>query len=256
MNILCVTQSSGIDIFNALARRLSPPGSGGRRAFIVSDSAYYYKKFLLKNRDFESDSVVLKEWDVTAKRNHSFDPDLLKRYEEELGGPGIFGALFTDRRMVYGPLCGFTQDERRRMPDSALLSILQEALVRIDRLLEEVKPDLICGFVCVTFMDYLLALFGRARGIRYINLRTARVANFFLMESTINDPSPEFLSVYRAFADGSRAALPEAKTYIADMRDKGLKYEGVVPACATPPAIAATLSDRVRSLAGAAYFSL
>lgn len=256
MNILCVTQGRGLKLFHALAEKLVPPDELGKRAYIVSDSAHYKLEWLSQYPDFEKNNKVLREWDVTKSRAQPIDYKLLARYERELGGPGIFGALFADRRMVMGPFCAFQQDYRRRFSDAELYSILQESLVAIDKLLTEVKPDVICGFICVTPLEYLVSLFARARGIRYINLRTSRIANYFLLSSTINDPPPELLPIYKEYLFGENLNQHEAREHIAKVRAKNIKYEGVVSASERPPVLRTPLSGRCYNLVRTIYQSL
>lgn len=236
MNILCVTQGQGLRFFSALANRLVPEGRG-RRSFIVSDSLFYNKAWLKSYPEFETENDVLKEWDLTAIRNRHVDYALLERYETELGGPGVFGALFADRRMIMGLFCAFQQDYSRRFSDDELWSILQECLVRLDEFLTRTKPDLICGFICVTPLEYLMALFARARGIRYINLRTSRISNYFLLGSTILDPSPEIVDGFTRILSGSNPHAQQALAHIGNVRTKAVKYEGVVPPSQKPPVL-------------------
>ncbi len=254
MNILCVTQGQGLKLFDALARSLVPDGQG-QRSFIVSDSVYYKHTWLKNNPDFGAKNSVLKEWDVTAQRHRAVNLELLAEYERELGGPGVFGAMFADRRMVMGQFCAYQQDYRRRFPDEELLSMLQECLVRIDEFLKATKPDLICGFICVTPLEYLVSLFARARGIRYINLRTSRISNYFLLGSTILDPSPELYEPYQRFQNEFNPYRDQALAHIQNIRSKKVKYEGVVPPSEKPPIMRNSLTSRVRAVLGAAYAS-
>lgn len=236
MNILCVTQGQGLRFFSALAEQLAPEGTG-RRSFIVSESIFYNRTWLKNQPGFEAKNDVLKEWDLTSVRNRPVDFALLERYEAELGGPGVFGALFADRRMVMGPFCAFQQDYRRRFSDDELYSILQECLVRLDEFLTLTRPDIICGFICVTPLEYLISLFARARGIRYINLRTSRISNYFLLGSTILDPSPEIVDAYTRLLSGNNPHTEQALAHINNVRSKAVKYEGVVPPSQKPPVL-------------------
>lgn len=255
MKVLCVTQGQGLKLFDALARKLTG-GAAQSSAFIVTDSAHYKNVWLKKNPDFETHHSVLKEWEITSKRNSPVDYTLLDRYEKELGGPGVWGALFADRRMVMGPYCSFQQDYRRRFTDAELASILQECLVRIDAFLTETKPDLICGFICVTPIEYLIALFARARGIRYINLRGSRITNHFLLSSTVLDPAPELFENYEKFRNGENAYKQKALDHIASTRGKKVKYEGAVSATSKPLVVQMGLFKRFRQMAGAFYRTL
>lgn len=251
MKVLCVTQGQGLKLFDALAKKLDDGGNS--TAFIVTDSAHYKQKWLKKHPDFENRHTVLKEWDITSKRNSPIDHALLDRYEKELGGPGIWGALHADRRIVMGPYCTVQQDYRRRFTDSELTSILQECLVRVDALLTDFKPDVIISFICVTPIEYLVSLFARARGIRYINLRPSRVTNNFQLVSTTMDPSPELVASYRKLLSGENQYTQKALDHIANVQSRKVKYEGAIRATSKPMVVQLGLITRLKQMAYAFY---
>lgn len=252
MKVLCVTQGQGLKLFHALAHELTND-TGDKCGFVVTDSLYYKNVWLKDNHDFENKNNVLKEWDLTSQRSLTIDKELVARYENELGGPGVFGSLFADRRIVMGPYCAFQQDYRRRYSDEQLYSILQSCLVGIDKFLNDFKPDLIIGFICVTPIEYLISLFARARGIRYINLRTSRISNYFLLGSTVLDPSPEIVDTYNDILSSDNPYREEALIHIDKIRQKKIKYEGVVPPSEKPPVMSYPLSSRVKGLIYGAY---
>ena len=234
MNLLFATQSDSLPLFVELAEILAKRRGKGRCAFTLADS-WAYADWLQRNPGFESqDHYLLKEWHLTEVRDADPDYALLERYERELGGPGLFGAVVADRRLIMGHDCTYTQDYRRRFSDRELLSILQTAVVEVDRMFEEVKPDAVFTFICVTLLDYLVYLFARARGVRVFNLRTTRIGNHVHFSSTINDPSPEFLvAMARVKREGS-PRLEAARAHIASVRATHGRYEGVVAASASP----------------------
>ncbi len=234
MNMLFATQSDSLPLFVALSEALAKRRSKGRNAFTLADS-WAYADWLRLHPDFEAqEHYLLKEWHLTGVRDADPDYALLERYERELGGPGLFGAVVADRRLIMGPDCTYTQDYRRRFTDRELLSILQTAVVAVDRMFEEVRPDAVFTFICVTLLDYLVYLFARARGVRVVNLRTTRVGNHVHLSSTLNDPSPELLVAIAQVQRTGSPMLEAARAHIASVRTTHGRYEGVVVASAKP----------------------
>jgi hypothetical protein len=148
-------------------------------------------------------------------------------------GPGLFGAIVADRRLIMGPNCSFSQDYRRRFTDAELLRILQNGCEAMEKLFDALKPDLVVGFVCVSILEYLAFLFARARAIRYLNLRTTRIGNRVLLADSHRDPAPE---AARALLAGP--ACPEAdavaRDWIATARAEHARYEGVTAPSVRP----------------------
>jgi hypothetical protein len=143
-------------------------------------------------------------------------------------GPGIFGAIIADRRMLMGPDCTYTQDYRRRYTDEQFLCILERACIAMEKAFDTVKPDLVVGFICNSLLEYLGFLFARARGIRYLNLRTSRIGNRVLLSDTHRDPAPEVVQAYAAGEGIGETAIDQAKKLIRSAREVSAKYEGVV----------------------------
>jgi hypothetical protein len=128
-----------------------------------------------------------------------------------------------------GPDCTYTQDYRRRFSDEQLLTILQKSLEEVERLFDELKPDLVVGFICVTILDYLVYLFARSRGVRYLNLRPTRIGDRVTFASTINDPSPELADSNAAINISRKSVyLDEARQYLHRVREEHGRYEGVI----------------------------
>jgi hypothetical protein len=195
----------------------------------------FYRQWLRERPEFETAGhLILKEWEVTARRHAKPDLDLLASTSASGRRSGLFGAIVADRRLFMGPDCTYTQDYRRRFTDDELLCILQEGLIATERLYDVLKPDYVVGFICVTFLEYLSYLFARSRGVRVLNLRPTRIADRVIFGSAINDPAPEFLHVYRkALVDGS-PSIEAARGYIRRVREERGQYEGVVRPSARP----------------------
>ena len=250
MRLLFATQATSLRVFDGLRAALSQKIRVERAGFIVADSMFY-RRWIREVPQFETAGhAILKEWDVTARRHAKPDRDLLARYERRLGSEaGLFSAIVADRRLFMGPDCTYTQDYRRRFTDDQLLCILQEGLIATERLFDELRPDALVGFICVTFLEYLAYLFARARGIRVLSLRPTRIADRVIFASTINDPAPEFLDEYRRAVVDGLPHMDEARQYIGRVRTDHGRYEGVMAPSATPALVVNPRREPVRKAA-------
>jgi hypothetical protein len=222
-------------LFEALRAALDRKGDVERAGFTLADS-WSYLGWLQDRPDFESQGhLLLKEWEITRERQGQPDRALLARYERELGGPaGLFGAIVADRRLIMGRDCTYSQDYRRRFMDDELLCILQNALLATERLFDELRPDVVVGFICVTLLDYLVYLFARQRGVRFLNLRPTRIGDRVIFGSLLNDPTPEFMQAYRQVQQKGSSFITEAKNYLQRVREQHGRYEGVIRVSSKP----------------------
>ena len=249
MRILFTTQGTSLRVFDGVRAALSQKIEVERAGYIVANSMFY-RQWLRESPQFETAGhLIVKEWEVTARRNGKPDLDVLARYEHQVGAEaGLFAAIVADRRLFMGPDCTNTQDYRRRFTDDELLCILQEGLIRTEQLFDDLKPDVVIGFICVTFLDYLAYLFARSRGIRVLNLRPTRIADRVTFGSAINDPAPEFLDAYRrVLVDGS-PRMEDARQYLRRVREDHGMYEGAVrPSAGTALVVNARRESAVKA---------
>jgi hypothetical protein len=204
---------------------------------VIADSQFF-DQWSSKTSDFLCDaSACLKEWEVMGQAT-GITPDLYKLqvYEQQLGGTaGLFGAIVADRRILMGHDATYSQDYRRRFTDEQLLSILLAACEQVERLFDDFRPTHVVGFICVTFLDYIVYLFAKARGVPYFNLRPTRIQDKVIFSSTINDPSPEMVMSYHYFLEGGDSSIRDlAVQYIENARASHSKYEGVIPTSDKP----------------------
>jgi hypothetical protein len=234
MNILFLTQNNTLNVFSHLERTLDGRGKVGRAGFVVADS-WNYLNWTAKNPEFEARGhVLLKEWELTNARGRKADPAKIAEYERKLGTTHLFRAILSDRRLVMGPNCTFSQDYRSRFTDEELLTILQSGLEATERLFDELRPEVVVGFVVVTFLDYLAFLFARARGVRFLNLRPTRIRDNMFFGSTITDPDPWQAELFQKFYEQGGSRVGEAREFLEATRRTGGKYEGVVKASDKP----------------------
>jgi hypothetical protein len=161
VKVLFCTQSESLRLFDSLRAQWPDTQPIERAGFTVADSAAW-SRWLADQPDFESRGhLVVKEWEVTAGPFEAPDMDRLAADERRLGGEaGLFGAIVADRRLFMGPDCTYTQDYRRRFTDDQLLTVLQRGLASVERLFDELRPDVMVSFICVTMLDYLSYLVG------------------------------------------------------------------------------------------------
>jgi hypothetical protein len=232
VNVLFLTQGTSLDMFHDLLALLREPLGVTRAGFFVADSRHY-REFLGRHPDFESQGhALLKEWEVVARAREG-EPDLarLRRWEEALGDPTLWGPLVADRRVFTGRLSSLRQDERPRFDRRTMLRILEEGLAGMERLFDELRPDAVVSFICVTFGDYMAHLVARQRGIPLLNLRPTRIRNYVTYGESVIEPSRRIQERYERYgAEGTEDTFTaEARAYIASVREGHAKYEGVLP---------------------------
>jgi hypothetical protein len=230
VRVLFCSQSESLRLFESLRAQWSLAQPIERAGFTVADSAAW-ARWLADQPDFESRGhLLVKEWLVTAAPFEAPDRVRLAADERRLGGEaGLFGAIVADRRLFMGPDCTYTQDYRRRFTDDQLLTILQRGLAAVERLFDELRPDVMVSFICVTMLDYLCYLVARSRGIRILNLRPTRVGDRVSFSCRLNDPSPEFAAAFARLRGGADSPHREAaRAYVKRVREQHGRYEGVV----------------------------
>jgi hypothetical protein len=250
MNVLCLTQARSLDLFHGLVRALGARAEVGRAGYYVADRAYY-RQFLAAHPGLESEAAVAAEWDVMARAAQGA-PDLgrLRALEEALGDPVLWSALLADRRVSLGRNATFRQEYQPRYDHDRMLRILEETAAALERLFDEVRPDVVASFICVTVGDYIGYLIARARGIPFLNLRPTRIANYVHFADTVLEPSARITAAYRArrARRTGDAWQGRAAEYIGRVRTGDARYEGVLE----PPAPRrAGLVARAARLAGA-----
>jgi hypothetical protein len=228
-SILYCTQSNSLDLFNDFHNEISKKINFQNSSFIVADLKNY-TDWIKNNQEFEDNNFLIKEWEITSKKFNETDVTKLKYYEEKLGvNPGIFGAIIADRRLLMGRNSSITQDYNRRFTDRELMSILLHALEKIEVLFEEKEPDILVGFISVTFLDYLAYLFARSKEIKILNLRPTRISDRVIFSNTLNDPDEKLASKFEEILNGRVSNFnDEAENYLKIVKSTNSLYEGVV----------------------------
>ena len=231
MNILFFTQGKTLDVFYQIYLRLRKKLQIDQIGFYVTNPMHY-ERFLTAHPDFENQFYVVKEWElyIEAKK---IQPNLalIEKYEREIGDPTLWGPIVTDRRLYMGKMASFHQDYKPKFAYDEQLAIMDVALQKIDKMFEQVKPDLVCTIYTATFADCLGHLFAEARGIRSLDLRLARLKNYVMFVDGTKEPPPHIVKIFENFTFGIPDELKkQANEYIKSVVENNAMYEGVVPA--------------------------
>ena len=237
-NVLFATQSSSLDVFYDIAQAIRKHRDLERVAFYVSEESHF-ERFSEQTPDIESDSyTLLKEWEV-VRDSLSHQPDMaeLRRFEENLDVDSLWSVIVADRRVYGGPCNTIHQDYVQRFNHERMLSILSLSCRRMGQLFDDVKPDLVAGFICVTMGDYLSYLFAKARGIPYLNLRPTRVDNCIYAGGSMREWSESFVRKYhdKSGFTPSGEAVEQATDYLTTVQQTHARYEGIIQAAGMPP---------------------
>ena len=233
MRILGVTQGSNLRVFLRLAEMLKEPLGLSDISAYVADSQEYYAlqaaEPLLRDPTFH----LLKEWEIT-REGVARQPDwkALREWEAILGDPVLWNALMADRRIFLGKLCKLRQDYKPRFTHTQMYAIAQTAAERIAEFIYDRKPDVILGFGTSTFGDYLLYRFARAKGIAYLQLKATKIGNYV----SLNDDALKLSSHIATLIENPNqipsAIIGRAREHLAQIRERGVRYEGVLKSTA------------------------
>ena len=236
MNCLYLTQSASLPMFHQLDGQLRQRVRMGRRGFYVCDRRQFDAYLQCCPNLVEGDTRFVREWEVVRQGLHRTpDRERIAAYEKRLGDPSLWSALLADRRLYQGRLAFLRQDYPSPYTQEQLLGILEENLDQFQRLFDEVRPDVVFSFICVTLGDYLGYLFAREQGIPFLSLRSTRVENYVTWATDVFEPSTIIRVAYQSGIALHSDALRQAKAFLATARSQHLKYEGVLPASDRPP---------------------
>ena len=230
MNAIFLTQSGSLRPFYELMTALRKPLQLEKVGFLVA-SHNYFQRFREQVPDIESGRYyLLKEWEVSQiARGLVPDGALIGRYESQLGNPYLWGPLVADRRIYLGKRVSLFQDYRSRFRHHDMLRLLQAGLESVEALFDQVQPDIVVSFVCVTYCEYLSYLFAKSRGVRFLNLRPTRIENYVTYGESIFEPSERVRDVYERYHTGHAEDewVEKAREHIEFAQTQHALYEGV-----------------------------
>ncbi|OGL17870.1 MAG: hypothetical protein A3K12_08515 [Candidatus Rokubacteria bacterium RIFCSPLOWO2_12_FULL_71_19] len=232
MNAIFVTQALGLKLHHQLMRALAEPLRLRQVGFYLSDSMFF-RGFLRQNPTFASAGFhLLKEWEImAAARAVAVDPGYLRKIETELNGGPLWEALVCDRRIMQGRWCKERQDYRPRFSHDRLLGILQAGLQGIERLFEQVQPDVVFSLVPVTFGEYLASMVARAKGVPALYLYPTKIRNYMAWMSSFFGKPDHIVTAFREYEQTGRRDrwVEEAERYLASVGDGEVRHEGMIP---------------------------
>jgi hypothetical protein len=226
MNIVSSCQGANLTIFIKLLDAMACNQTIDKVGIFTSDSMSFYKQQGLNLN--KNSFTILKEWEVFSKgRAIEVNFEILEKYEKKVGDPVLWNALLADRRIFFGKKCKMKQDYKSRYSYSKMMGILQNSLEEIDQLFKDLKPDLVISFGMSNLGDYLFYLFAKANNIAFLQLKATKMSN----RVSFNDDAIELsLHIKDCFLnkDYSNDVVNQAKAYIEEVKDSGVKYEGAI----------------------------
>jgi hypothetical protein len=231
MNILFTAQSEGLKIFHEVLERIRGPLGINKAGFYVAQSMYYHR-FVKLHPEFESNHTVAKEWRIVEEsKERKPNLDNIRSYEKAIGNPTLWEPLICDRRIYLGKQCKVKQDYRPRYSHEQMLCILEVALERLEQLLDNVAPDIVVSLDPVTFGDYLLYLFCRARGIPILFFRTTKIENYVEFNEGIYGCSDHVYTLFQEYEKEDTLEdewIRRAQAYLAGVKKDDIRYEGMI----------------------------
>lgn len=231
MNILFSTQSVGLKIFYHVLEKIRGPLEINKAGCYIAQSMYYHR-FVKQHPGLESDYTIVKEWHIVEESKKRVpNLDNIRAYEKAIGNPTLWEPLICDRRIYLGKQCKVKQDYRPRFSHEEMLSILEVALERLEQLLNNVEPDIVLSLDPVTFGDYLLYLFCKARNIPMLFLRTTKIKNFVEFNEGIFGCSPHIYKLFQEYEENDSPSdqwIEQAQAYLRTTKEKNTRYEGMI----------------------------
>ena len=229
MNAILISQSGSLRMFHDLALSLKSDVDLSKVGMIVSHRREFkkYKTHHPKNK--LNEFTLLPEWEITNDHeNIKVDFQLLAKYEKTLGVTSFQKALLADRRITQGAKCTYFQDYQARYTYYEQLQILQNTLIQVERLFDQIKPDFVISFICVTLTEYIANLFAKSRGIKVLNIRPTRIQNYMAFGNDIIEPSNLIHNKYQEMTDTDDPIpfLDQAEEIYTETQKSNYNYEG------------------------------
>ena len=163
------------------------------------------------------------EWDVYGEKATEVDRVLVENFEAKEYKRSIFKAIVADRRMYYGGKTKVRQDYSPRFSDDELEDKLIKMTATILREFDKKRPDICILFSLTNVQDFVIYTICKARGIKFILLRSAKIENFI---TAFDDP---FGKQFSPRTKISPYLYNIAENYINSVRaDSSATYEGAL----------------------------
>ena len=161
---------------------MSSDSPAGKVGVVVSDRFAFEEwsgsKF---NCDIVDSLDILTEWDVIfqAEKLSGFPQTSVNRKLDSKINKFIKNAIMCDRRFVYPLKASYTYCPPHALTeDDKKIAIIRYALTEVEKLFDRVDPKLVIGFICNSFLEYLVFYVAKKRKVKYANIRSLRWKNF------------------------------------------------------------------------------
>jgi len=230
MNILFTSQgiefSGMFSLYQEFRRKTSVNSVG----FYVSESRHYDS--CVRDKDsFEEKFSVVKEWEVMEDAlKKQLDYKKIKILNQTYGDSNFWDAVVCDRRLYLGKNCKWKQDYKPQYTHEQLMLIIQTAINKLEKLLEDVKPDIVLSCDLADFGKYLLWLICKKKNIPMLVFRTTKIQSYIeAMDVTFGASS--FMKQY--FAEYNQQIvkdefIEQAKSYLKEFEQHSIAYEGQI----------------------------
>ena len=210
--------------FNLLVDIYSQSKNEVRIKTIVSDSSINIDLINVKPDERSSLKLdTLAEWKIYEQCITESDERLASEFEKNELKASLFKALVIDRRMFFGPKTKVRQDYKPRFSDAELHRRLVLMAATIIRDFDNLKPNLCLLFTMTNVQDYVIYALCKARGIKLIQLRSAKLENFITAFDDL------FANERHVVNDISEENKQIAKKYLSDVTlTDGMAYEGAI----------------------------
>ncbi|MCE7887420.1 MAG: hypothetical protein DYH13_07960 [Alphaproteobacteria bacterium PRO2] len=215
MNVIFSTQGSNLKFFLDILQLM--PDAFEHAGFYTSHARSF--KAISKQFPFLRFAPVLKEWEIVDLARKNPAPVSYGDFNRE--------AAIADRRLTFGWKCTYTDDPEPRFDEVFIQSILSTAQKEIESFWNKLKPDLLVGFVPVTFGEYLLFKQAEKTGVPTLILRSVRIENYQALHDRLLGLSDHFRALYTngKFDDKT---LAKARAILETIQKQGLVYEGTL----------------------------
>jgi len=245
MRAIFVTQSASLRPFYQLMQELRDKTDMESVGFFVAHSLSFHEFTHECPEILLPKYTLLKEWEIYRHaKEKTYSPELVREYEQQLGNPNLWGPLVGDRRVYLGKMGCYRQSYHSRYTHSEMVNIMGAFLVQIEKFIDRMNPSVIFSFVCVTMADYLFYLFARNRNIMFLNLRTIKIEDSMIWNTSIFDSSEHIhtLMVHFKKSGISEADKKWCQEFLKSFRAGQNVYEG-----ATLPSRKTKKSQRPRA---------
>jgi hypothetical protein len=235
-NFFFSCQTRSLDVFADLLKRISQSGEVGRCGFYVAGKTHW-SRFIAQNPNFESEHLVVKEWECVDEgiSNPTLDLPWLSQFDHIVPNRNLMSAIISDRRLYFGKRAVYSQDYSPRYPYKTSLAILQAALRRLNTAYQTLNPNVSASLYPATFGDYLVFLMTTRHGGQHFDLRLSRIKNYVNFGSGILWPSDHILRRYNQFMSTGipKELEKEAREYLATAQTSQIVMEGAVKSTVT-----------------------